>query len=666
MSAQRDTKENARAEMTIADVAHRTSGVQESSERRMYQPLDLTADSIRVIHVLPGPEQSVIRCTLQNTTIAETTYACLSYTWNPSSPEHMIEVEGCPLLVGDNLYQFLHAFRSCNVSLSLDETSELCKLLWIDAISINQNDSQEKNHQVRQMGAIYHAAVEVIIWLGVLGPGLDQLFEDFTNTHDMCSHIATWPCQANDIICAQLKQRIGCMEPSRKAKLQERMDSFLKLPYWDRVWIAQEILSRSDRSGLFVFSGKRLFDMFHLREQVLAITDAFGWHWQRNDKGKMLASQEAVPMCIKYLLWLCPGRHGSKDNGASLPSLLTQFYYCGCRDKRDRVFALLSLAHRKPHIKVDYEVEPTALFQTTLESFMDAEPLDKVLRLGASLIQALGIRRTSCKAEHTVPQYTVGEHDEGEDPRLLITRPISGVVARPIWAESVLELPHEEHAQSPATTEIQHPIMCMYVGIFYAHNLHVFEYAVEEGEDEVEVRYARAYDYLRGVPEQHEIPNPSCHCGKSSLMWLDLPSEKIHYLRGPFDSFQWMRNPPLVAWRSREFQFVEAGCKDRKEAELFSSDNGTHRLVPALRTWKEDVLWSGGLEYHWHSMVFLSAHEVINATIESLPPSFLEDGDQLMPLHPRATKIVIFNEVAKGPRVIDHGIDTINESPMGT
>jgi hypothetical protein len=38
--------------------------------------------------------------------------------------------------------------------------------LWIDAISINQETLEERNHQVGIMGEIYSRAECVIIWLG--------------------------------------------------------------------------------------------------------------------------------------------------------------------------------------------------------------------------------------------------------------------------------------------------------------------------------------------------------------------------------------------------------------------------------------------------------------------------------------------------------------------
>jgi hypothetical protein len=38
--------------------------------------------------------------------------------------------------------------------------------MWIDAISINQDDIPEKNNQVALMSEIFHKAERVLIWLG--------------------------------------------------------------------------------------------------------------------------------------------------------------------------------------------------------------------------------------------------------------------------------------------------------------------------------------------------------------------------------------------------------------------------------------------------------------------------------------------------------------------
>ena len=40
------------------------------------------------------------------------------------------------------------------------------RVLWIDALCINQNDDSEKEKQVAMMGTIFERAQNVVIWLG--------------------------------------------------------------------------------------------------------------------------------------------------------------------------------------------------------------------------------------------------------------------------------------------------------------------------------------------------------------------------------------------------------------------------------------------------------------------------------------------------------------------
>jgi hypothetical protein len=46
---------------------------------------------------------------------------------------------------------------------------------WYDALCINQNDEQERGHQVEMMGEIYKMAYWVLAWLGT---------PDFREPHD--------------------------------------------------------------------------------------------------------------------------------------------------------------------------------------------------------------------------------------------------------------------------------------------------------------------------------------------------------------------------------------------------------------------------------------------------------------------------------------------------
>ena len=99
-------------------------------------------------------------------------YEALSYVWgNPD--------ETVPIFIGDN--------RVCRVTKNLYtallrlRSHSFERILWVDAVCINQADDQEKAHQILRMTKIYGQASRVIIWLGEGIDDSDQAFEDIRN-----------------------------------------------------------------------------------------------------------------------------------------------------------------------------------------------------------------------------------------------------------------------------------------------------------------------------------------------------------------------------------------------------------------------------------------------------------------------------------------------------
>jgi len=98
-----------------------------------------------------------IKCTLESSTFLEKpTYTALSYTWGSPNKTRTIKVDGRKIENRDNLYNALQHIRNPKQPITL----------WVDAISINQNDVNEKNQQVPLMAFIYSRSVEVVVWLG--------------------------------------------------------------------------------------------------------------------------------------------------------------------------------------------------------------------------------------------------------------------------------------------------------------------------------------------------------------------------------------------------------------------------------------------------------------------------------------------------------------------
>lgn len=127
-----------------------------------YRPLDLTEDSIRLLRIQKGGWRDDILCQLFEA-CPWLTYTALSYTWGglehaPTGPEQLPRVvvvghEFKPLT--GNLYEAVRHIRRPDRDVTL----------WVDAICISQSDPREKGHQVKQMGTIYEAAEEVLIYL---------------------------------------------------------------------------------------------------------------------------------------------------------------------------------------------------------------------------------------------------------------------------------------------------------------------------------------------------------------------------------------------------------------------------------------------------------------------------------------------------------------------
>ncbi|KAI8225327.1 Heterokaryon incompatibility protein 6, OR allele [Colletotrichum sp. SAR 10_96] len=82
-------------------------------------------------------------------------YEALSYAWGSTDQSETITANGQILHVTKNLYSALEHLRQ-----------KENRILWIDAICIDQTNLQERGHQVGQMSDIYRQADQVLVWLG--------------------------------------------------------------------------------------------------------------------------------------------------------------------------------------------------------------------------------------------------------------------------------------------------------------------------------------------------------------------------------------------------------------------------------------------------------------------------------------------------------------------
>ncbi|KAK0639679.1 heterokaryon incompatibility protein-domain-containing protein [Cercophora newfieldiana] len=155
-----------------------------------YKPLDYAAQQIRVLAIQPGAYEADILAhfeyiNLANPGVEQPSFHALSYYWGDSSEKVFISIldgnESSKIGISGTLERAIRRLRSSTTAAPLR--------IWIDAICINQDDLEERAHQVAMMGSIYSRAEMVHVWLDDYVLGLDEalrLIRDIVNINKRC------------------------------------------------------------------------------------------------------------------------------------------------------------------------------------------------------------------------------------------------------------------------------------------------------------------------------------------------------------------------------------------------------------------------------------------------------------------------------------------------
>ena len=182
--------------------------------------------------------------------------------------------------------------------------------IWIDALSINQNDSSERNHQVQQMGLIFSRAKNVTSWLG------DE------------RHIARFLLHVRRRAIHE-----DHTQDSRKAVLERPgqppgFHYFCVAEYWNRAWITQEV-ALARRITLMAAN-------IELDGSLYPVLSEWG-------EGYLARLEHLRP------------KNTAKWKGRSLVYLMDKFKLKESRIRRDRVYSLLALCGDGKDLQVNYD-----------------------------------------------------------------------------------------------------------------------------------------------------------------------------------------------------------------------------------------------------------------------------------------------------------------------
>jgi hypothetical protein len=138
-----------------------------------YEYIPITAPgTIRLLELHPGKGSDPVEVSLITTPLSDApSFETISYCWGDASDRREVLCNGCLLSITASLFTGLEHFRPRPLSHS-DSASDSARyrVLWADAICINQSDMAERSAQIHLMPSIYSLARRVLIWLGPLSP----------------------------------------------------------------------------------------------------------------------------------------------------------------------------------------------------------------------------------------------------------------------------------------------------------------------------------------------------------------------------------------------------------------------------------------------------------------------------------------------------------------
>lgn len=215
----------------------------------------------------------------------------------------------------------MHVTVNCEYALRQLRDRHTERRLWIDAVCINQEDVNERSHQVGIMDQIFSTANCVIMCIPYAPP--DDRYPDLEASIDDLAPLFRW-----------LQKPSEEMYTSNKRDIEGALLGLLCSRYFQRAWVIQEIaLAKKLRLRYETYEAEIFFPILYRIRQGFQPPPALSW-------SPGLARQSDIISCLQA---------GFK---------------CKARDRRDRIFAVLSLMEPSSRslIPADYNLSVESVY----------------------------------------------------------------------------------------------------------------------------------------------------------------------------------------------------------------------------------------------------------------------------------------------------------------
>jgi hypothetical protein len=284
-----------------------------------YQPLERLPNrpAIRLVVLHRGDRDDPIKITLKHSAFADKPkYEALSYAWGGPNNTKAVDINGTSVPVRRNLDRALRHFRK------KDEE----RVLWIDAICINQANDAEKSWQVKLMADIYRRAQRVLVWLGIYED--PELPKPKTTSRRISLNIRKREDKGRDSKAQEIKVK------EDKGRQTLEYQTLCQKPYWKRVWIVQEVGAAVDLEIHWDVKSKGV-------KKLTSKSESWDEFFNKVQIEKALSEQAGSNPAID----LAQQREGRHGDAFLLANLIEACADSLCELPQDKIYGFVGIAH---------------------------------------------------------------------------------------------------------------------------------------------------------------------------------------------------------------------------------------------------------------------------------------------------------------------------------
>jgi hypothetical protein len=347
-----------------------------------YKHLQLgDAGHIRLLKLLQGSQGAPLTCSFLPTPISlAPKYAAISYAWGDPLLKHKIKCEDGELSVTENVKVLLGHLRDPGED----------KLIWIDAICINQNDFEERGQQVRLMGQIYSSAEEVKIWLGPEEDDSALLEQFIPRLAEVFWRSRRTQLFTDEVLFQKTKTDRSSPEWIALKRLFER-------PWFNRTWVVQEIVASTQHT--FICGDHQI------RAESLVLVASQLRHLYLSGNNFVRHHGFDFAVISKFLRMARIWKSRMRGEKINLSYLTYSFWSSQSSDPKDKIFSMLGLDNEMAiRMMPDYRDSVQAVYtKATRESLLSGKST------GILSLAGIGHRRVLDDLPSRVPDFSITE-----------------------------------------------------------------------------------------------------------------------------------------------------------------------------------------------------------------------------------------------------------------